>query len=457
MCLTGDKATNVKKEEEIDPRCIVKFRPADDWKGEYGFDWFRMGDCTEKTSNSESRLFSSYSNIMQGDFDNNAPRFIASNKYDTFSIKDENGQASHEDIYFVNSNEKKYIVPVISLFYKNEFRLKSKNEWGETKAKVNLLIYANNISEIDLYCLGNKGEKITISKSVITDINNQEITIEINRPFDQVVSIKAYAKTSDDIEKKLKGTLSGQLNVRCVCKFVDLILIPVKIRLPGGPISFLTSLLDDAHEDNLLLGEKNIRKLAAQAGLIPRIEIRRFSPESEKIIEKKLNDGGFINKPENSLNCGRHSYDDIEIVKLFEEVFNAQYDFLENAYKVFFFGVKANDPWDPGEYIGITRKIPSKAANVYKGANSATACHEFLHSMGLRHPSDSTYNYNVFDQGTTSNIMDYTWGVFGENDFDRLTLWNCQWNTICSANGVRDSELELAYKEIPQSMGNNLS
>lgn len=449
---TGDESGSLKKEEMIDPRCIVKFRPADDWEGEYGFDWFRMGDCTEKISNSESRLFSSYSNIMQGDFDNNAPQFIASNKYDTFSIKDENAQASHEDIYLVNSNEKKYIVPVISLFYKNEFKLKSKNEWGETKAKVNLLIYANDISEIDLYCVGNKGEKITISKSVITDINNQEITVEINRPFDQIVSIKAYAKTSDDIEKKMKGTLSGQLNVKCVCKFVDLILIPVKIRLPGGPISFFTSLLDDAHEHNLLLGEKNIRKLVAQAGLIPRIETRRFSPESEKMIEKKLNEGGFINKTENSLNCGRNSYDDIEIVKLFEEVFNTQYRFLENAYKVFFFGVKANDPWDPGEYIGITRKIPSKAANVYKGANSATACHEFLHCLGLRHPSDSAYNYNVFDRGTTSNIMDYTWGIHGENDLDRLTLWSCQWNTICSADGVRDSELELAYKEIPQSM-----
>lgn len=51
MCLTGDKATNVKKEEKIDPRCVVKFRPADGWKGEYGFDWFREGDHGEKNNN----------------------------------------------------------------------------------------------------------------------------------------------------------------------------------------------------------------------------------------------------------------------------------------------------------------------------------------------------------------------------------------------------------------------
>ena len=447
---TGDNSKKTVKGEEIDPRCIVKFRPADDWVGEYGFDWFRVGDCTEKDSNSKNRTFSDFSKCMD-DYDINAKQFIDENKYDTISIKNDNGQTNHEDIKLANSNEKKYIVPVVSLFYKNEFRSKSKNEWGETKAKVNLLIYANNISEIDLYCVGNKGEKITISKSVITDINNQEITVEINKPFDQIISIKAYAKTSDDVNKKKKGTLSGQLNVRCVCKFVDLILIPVKIRLPDGPISFFKSLFNNAHEDNLLLGEENISRLIAQAGVIPRVEIRRFLPEFEKIIEKKLNDGGFINKPENSLNCGRNSHDGIEIVKLFEEVFNAQYGFLENAYKVFFFGVKANDPWDPGEYTGITRKIPSKAANVYKGADSVTACHEFLHSLGLRHTFDSAYSYNVFNQGTTSNIMDYTWHVSGDNIFDRLTLWSCQWKAICSADGVRDNELELAYNALPKS------
>lgn len=44
---TGDESTDLKKEEEIDPRCIVKFRPHDNWKGEYGFDWFREGDYEE--------------------------------------------------------------------------------------------------------------------------------------------------------------------------------------------------------------------------------------------------------------------------------------------------------------------------------------------------------------------------------------------------------------------------
>lgn len=44
---TKTESKQLDKEEMIDPRCIVKFRPADDWEGEYGFDWFREGDYGE--------------------------------------------------------------------------------------------------------------------------------------------------------------------------------------------------------------------------------------------------------------------------------------------------------------------------------------------------------------------------------------------------------------------------
>ena len=47
MCgLSGDESkgtsneTNEQKSIEIVP-CIVKFRPCEKWRGEYGFDWVR--------------------------------------------------------------------------------------------------------------------------------------------------------------------------------------------------------------------------------------------------------------------------------------------------------------------------------------------------------------------------------------------------------------------------------
>lgn len=48
---TGADTANKPNDVIIDSRCIVKFRPADDWKGEYGFDWFREGDYGEVFKN----------------------------------------------------------------------------------------------------------------------------------------------------------------------------------------------------------------------------------------------------------------------------------------------------------------------------------------------------------------------------------------------------------------------
>ena len=59
----GDFATTdsnkVSDYKDIDSRCIVKFRPGDDWEGQYGFDWFREGDYGEK-GRTNSRLQSHY-------------------------------------------------------------------------------------------------------------------------------------------------------------------------------------------------------------------------------------------------------------------------------------------------------------------------------------------------------------------------------------------------------------
>lgn len=42
-----DQSQNLSGTNVIDSRCVVEFRPDDGWGGEYGFDWFRIGDCKE--------------------------------------------------------------------------------------------------------------------------------------------------------------------------------------------------------------------------------------------------------------------------------------------------------------------------------------------------------------------------------------------------------------------------
>ena len=77
MCgLSGDESkgtsneTNEQKSIEIVP-CIVKFRPCEKWRGEYGFDWVREKDGYEETikcDHAEKNFYFDYSNKAQEDF-----------------------------------------------------------------------------------------------------------------------------------------------------------------------------------------------------------------------------------------------------------------------------------------------------------------------------------------------------------------------------------------------------
>lgn len=62
MCTQTDSQPANPQKETIDARCVVKFRPADDWEGEYGFDWFREGDYGEMfmDNNTIDRNYSNY-------------------------------------------------------------------------------------------------------------------------------------------------------------------------------------------------------------------------------------------------------------------------------------------------------------------------------------------------------------------------------------------------------------
>ena len=48
---TRNGSNRVENEEQLDARCVVRFRPGINWKGEYGFDWFREGDYPEVFNN----------------------------------------------------------------------------------------------------------------------------------------------------------------------------------------------------------------------------------------------------------------------------------------------------------------------------------------------------------------------------------------------------------------------
>lgn len=83
MGFTGNNSEKAEKEkEEINPRCIVKFRPADDWKGEYGFDWFREGDYGERLCNGKRQDYTPIDSNGNQILDNQGNPIIIKSKTD---------------------------------------------------------------------------------------------------------------------------------------------------------------------------------------------------------------------------------------------------------------------------------------------------------------------------------------------------------------------------------------
>ena len=88
----GNKMKNKAEEyeeviEEIKTKCLVHFRPHNDWKGEYGFDWFRTGDTGMEGDNNFNDIIGFYYESE----DKNAKKFENANawKDDYFRIDGE--------------------------------------------------------------------------------------------------------------------------------------------------------------------------------------------------------------------------------------------------------------------------------------------------------------------------------------------------------------------------------
>lgn len=120
--ITGDQSANVSGTKSIDSRCIVEFRPDDNWKGEYGFDWFRRGDTVENINGSNSK--SNYKPIV-GEYVPHDPDYG-----DDGTLQVDNPGGKPEKSYYayrlareeypvfkIKGIERIYIAPYISLFF----------------------------------------------------------------------------------------------------------------------------------------------------------------------------------------------------------------------------------------------------------------------------------------------------------------------------------------------------
>lgn len=561
---TGNQATNVNKNEEIDPRCIVKFRPADDWEGEYGFDWFREGDYGELLDNGEREdgtynfyminMFKGiksfvdnnrnpiqpYYAIAKSDYkiqksvgvykdwiyickynrveklykkdftdstgkrlymdDSHGPihernkqylallshgyckscpnkgncrvqygkpliseitnkpckvdpdevgRYLYQPPQLEYDLVDNNGNIIGNyadnlitDCYskIVITPNQEYIVPTVSLFYKNVN--KNKN-WGKSDANIKLLIYGKNIDvdkdNIILEFETSEGiEKLnnipcsTTNKNQNTNYYETIIKVNLTEMFRDTSikngdgAIKVYAYNTSD----KKRTLAGKLIVeKCIPKSINIVFVPIAVQLQSGI----------SHYPNSMEKEKEwLKKRLHQAHIITGVhsswahlftDIPTLVFYSKKSLDILYGNKGIIENHKDKDSNGNVRSDEIKLfddnnnflITELEILFNKEFPDLKNAYKIFFIGAKSHDG-----YTGMGRNIPSKSAVIFQNNDDKnTVCHELFHCLGLFH-SFSNNSPHTYEKQKTSNIMDY--GSY--KGLSLVSSWKWQWKKI---------------------------
>lgn len=448
--ITGNQSSNISGTKYIDSRCIVEFRPDNNWKGEYGFDWFRRGDAEENINGS---MMKSHYGAIVGEYCPKDPDY--GDNAGTLQI-DKPGaypekmyyadRLAHEEypIFRIKGISRNYIAPCISLFFMSDRQweegqqrylptdmLYKENgeyhihEFCKMEASVRLIIEAKNIKLIKLVC----DDELSVSPNMFSNIpdgksTDKKITIKFKYKFNGEAhkSIKVFAYHKDGVTK----TFAGQINVvRCRPKKVDICFVNVNIKKNRSISSGIVS------NEFYTAQQKNLKRFFSQAHIIPNIVKKSLDLYQEDIAEHLTTRIVAKNGKRYRINAVlKYSPDNTKYIgtKL-ERWFNKTYPGLANAYKVFFigeYGLRVTNGKD--SYLGgHANGIPSKGLVVYRDPDDSVVCHEILHCFGLYH-SFSNKSKHTFEKYKTSNIMDYSTNT--------VSLWRWQWNVMRNAPDV---------------------
>lgn len=436
---TGNGAGNVSGTKIIDSRCIVEFRPGDNWNGDYGFDWLRCADTIEAIHGQNVK--SSYSSIV-GKYAPYDPDYS-----DTGHLEKTKNGINYYDLlckeytrFRISGLNRHYYVPMMSLYYLSiqkgrkilPTRMLRSHSTGKeivthlrdefiasTRATIKVLINATSIKKIVFKC----DDCLSIEPNVIPIASDGKIekavTVKIQYAFEDAhKSIKVFAHHKDG----KTTTFAGQLNVvKCEPKTVNICIVNVKVKNGNTIVCGIPN-------NNFFNAEKKeLTQCFNQAQLIPNITIKDLDFDENSMSAYWLNHENskvILLDPEGYPTIG----------KALEQHFNTTYSSSADCFKVFYLGIRGFTMID-GQYAGVGgagNDIPSTGLVIFEGHREFTVCHELLHCFGLYH-SFSNKSKHTFEKRKTNNIMDYT-----RNHF---SMWRWQWNLISQANGVNKLRL----------------
>ena len=455
-------------------KCIVQFRPRNNWKGEFGFDWFRIGDTgldgdvnyetivgqyydkaiLDKAIPEKTIALNSNANTWTKFFkaDPQPDAFSASDKikalkkvYGIFEYSLEN-DASEKHII------KEYYKPVIALYPTEPDPTKAGKFIETGKAKLELYLEFEKIDgnkvkpdkiifEMDNALMDNTHPLVsidnhTIVKSKIEKKIDIEITCKVE--FAEDKEIKVWAITEDTSGKQIAKLQAGILKMIAPAKKTVKDIVVVKVTTPSGTGNPL----------NLKIFKKNLKQALIKTSVVEEVSSIGGSKKVTIDLSNPVNnlynadfnlDRHVDTSINNRKNITRTTGLDNLLIRTLERDYPGQFD---NHFKLFFLDNTCDAVFDPADdslkssTAGYSRSDENYHYGVMFGNHSEeTIAHECLHGLGLPHSFfGDTFLYRA---QKTDNIMDYSHlGVDKVNEgiatkiIDRIATWYWQWKII---------------------------
>lgn len=417
---------------------VVYFRPLEDWKGEFGFDWMRDKYFPFKNELAYKDIISSGYSTKE---DEHGKRRDLTKDEAYSQLR---GEYEHHPMQIDGIDENEYFAPYLTLFSKTFVDTLGIAPFARPKYEATLQLIVGIERELEsFYIECTNPERINIRTEGLTDKNTTSlkkggtITITCNQDLDknEEICIYAYPKgTHNREEAKLAGKLIILKNDRSTRKEKKIVLVKIETDIDKNG--------KNEREDFSLEEKTMLYNALHQALIIPIVEYTTLNLSSNSEFQIG---GDFI--ADGKIQMTSPTIRERVYNRLQELFFQQNARYRDNYFTIFKFGVESNKDG----LLGETQDIKTENVIIFtlpRGNEDYTLAHETLHGLGLYHthrevkfvkidgyetklmmhdeviiPYDRSNKKYIYFYGSTTNIMSY-------GTLNKFTTWHWQWLII---------------------------
>jgi hypothetical protein len=387
---------------------MVEFRPKSDWKGEFGFDWLRIGDVKMEVVGKER-----YKTIIEGGY----------------NIVDANGDGSTADEAFYQLKTKEY----------NSIPTKVKNK-------------AYRVPWLNLYPPSAKGTPpppVSAELQILVTVEGEKPPQNIEFDFNKSLFSLTKLSISDKAIGPKRIASDGTVKITCLEEYdtnqeIRVLVDPAASLMLNQPISLAGKIIICANSKRMRLKlilirvktdisgtpltgnytpvEKiNLSNTLYQAFIYGYLESGPILDLSGDVNFRRATNGKFLDPVKDEINQNHVDIFNYVRQEFFKIDANKKYE------KNYFLSFSFNEP-ATGGIIGQAEDIGVRCVFLFADRDPYTLNHEVLHGLFLNHTHEDTgypvtenYKY-IFTYGKTDNVMSY-------NSVSK-TLMRWQWKIL---------------------------